>query len=65
MWRSRKNKIKRLKASNGQWCDDPSEMAEMACQFFKDLYTKHEFVLPDELVSLFSEKVSAEMNAQL
>jgi len=24
IWRSRKNRIKRLKAENGQWCDDPS-----------------------------------------
>jgi len=34
VWRSRKNKIKKLKADNGQWCDDPAGMAGMTSHFF-------------------------------
>ena len=65
VWRSRKNKIKRLKASNGQWCDDPLEMANMAKQFFQNMYQKDEHVMPDQLINLYSEKVTANMNELL
>ena len=62
MWRSRKNKIKKLKGDNGQWCDNPTVMANMASQFFQNLYTKDEHVDPECMVNLFSEKVTIEMN---
>ena len=62
MWRSRKNKIKKLKGDNGQWCDNPTVMANMASQFFQNLYTKDEHVDPECMVNLFSEKVTTEMN---
>jgi len=62
VWRSRKNKIKKLKADNGQWCDDPAGMAGMASHFFQNLYKKDDHVTPDHMVNMFSEKVTAEMN---
>ena len=65
VWRSRKNRIRRLKACNGQWCDDPSQMASMATDFFGSLYTKDDNVNPDLLISLLDERISGEMNAVL
>jgi len=55
VWRSRKNRIRRLKAANGQWCDDPRQMAAMATDFFSSLYTKDDSVVPEHLVSLCNE----------
>jgi hypothetical protein len=52
VWRSRKNRIRRLKADNGQWCDDPVQMAAMATDFFKALYTRDANVTPEHLVLL-------------
>src|SRR6185437_6783425 len=46
VWRSRKNRIRRLKANNGQWCDDPKQMAAMAQDFFKSMYTRDDNVDP-------------------
>jgi hypothetical protein len=37
--RSKKNKIKLLQMENGQITKDKKEMAAMACNFFKELYT--------------------------
>ena len=56
IWRSRKNRIKRLKAENGQWCDDPSAMTSMAKDFFQALYSPDEEVNPDSLTSLIDER---------
>lgn len=65
IWRSRKNRIRRLKASNGQWCDDPVQMAAMAQDFFKSLYSRDDNVNPEALVSLLQQGVSSEMNEML
>jgi len=65
IWRSRKNRIKRLKADNGQWCDDPSVMASMAEEFFRSLYSRDDGVDSDSLTSIIEERVSEDMNTQL
>ena len=65
VWRARKNRIRRLKASNGQWCENPDQMAAMATAFFKDLYTKDTGVIPDHLVSMLHARVTNEMNDEL
>jgi len=36
VWRSRKNKIKKLKADNGQWCDDPARNGRHGISFFSE-----------------------------
>ena len=38
--RARKNRIKKLKDSNGEWCENSKQMQRMASNFFKDLYTR-------------------------
>ncbi|RLN35951.1 hypothetical protein C2845_PM03G26230 [Panicum miliaceum] len=64
-WRARKNKIKGLRNDDGFWCTEPQEMASMAKMFFENLYERDDQVLPDEMVQLFEQKVSAEMNEAL
>jgi len=54
-----------LKASNGQWCDDPDQMAAMATDFFQALYTKDTNVRPAHMVSLLDTRVNDEMNDDL
>ena len=39
-WRARKNKIRKLKQSDGTWTSDTSCMVGMVNNFFADLYTK-------------------------
>ena len=34
-WRSRKNKIKKLRKGNGEWCDDREEMSALTRDFFR------------------------------
>jgi len=65
IWGSRKNKIRKLKASNGQWCDNPNQLAAMATDFFRALYTKDANVEPDHLVSMLDTRVTDEMNDDL
>lgn len=61
-WRARKNKIKRLKNGHGQWCENQAEMAQLASDFFLELYTKDDIVFPDTVIRLFEEKVTDDMN---
>ena len=65
VWRARKNKIKKLKDSNGDWCDNPKQMQKMATEFFTDLYTADLSVEPDDLIHLIEPKISADMNEDL
>jgi hypothetical protein len=65
VWRSRKNRIRRLKANNGQWCDDPKQMAAMAQDFFKSMYTRDDNVDPEVLKQYLPERVSRDMNEKL
>lgn len=65
VWRAHKNKIKKLKRLDGEWCEDLVEMKEMASGFFRDLYTKDLEVAPAELLELLEVQLTDEMNDAL
>lgn len=65
VWRARKNKIKKLKNEEGQWCEDPRVLKEMASGFFRDLYRKDPGVLPAQLLDLVVAQVDEGMNEAL
>ena len=62
VWRERKNKIRKLKGADGSWCSDRSIMEGMVNDYFSSLYTKDPSVSPQEVVSLFDQCITAEMN---
>ena len=65
LWRSKKNKIKRLKKLDGSWCTDQAEMRHMAQQYFEEVFTRDDCLEPEELVNLVEAKVTDEMNLSL
>jgi hypothetical protein len=64
-WRSRKNKIKKLKRADGSWCDAPREMKSMAQDFFVDLFTTDPEVCPPQLLCHVEPKINEVMNEDL
>jgi hypothetical protein len=40
VWRARRNRIKRLKDTDGAWQEVPTEMERMATSYFKELFTR-------------------------
>jgi len=65
LWRSKKNKIKRLKKLDGSWCTDQAEMRHIAQQYFEEVFTRDDCLEPEELVNLVEAKVTDEMNLSL
>ncbi|KAK1678041.1 hypothetical protein QYE76_038889 [Lolium multiflorum] len=65
VWRARKNKIKKLKDDDGNWQSTPFDMERMATSYFKELFTRDPSLISDDLVGLFQEKVTPEMNEAL
>jgi hypothetical protein len=47
-WRRSKNRIERLKDSNGIWMDDPEDIKNLAQDFFTNLYGRDHMVNPDK-----------------
>jgi hypothetical protein len=65
VWRARRNKIKRLKDSDGIWKDQPPDMENMALSYFQELFTKDPSLNSEELIGLTQGKVTPEMNHDL
>ena len=65
VWRARKNKIKKLKDPDGDWCEDPKQMQRMASDLFSNLYTADPNVQPAELIDLIEPKLTDLMNQDL
>jgi hypothetical protein len=65
VWRARRNKIKRLKDSDGNREDEPPDMESMASAYFQELFTTDPMLNSDEPISLTQEKVTPEMNQDL
>jgi hypothetical protein len=65
VWRARKNRIKKLRESNGDWHESRSELEQLAFNFFKSLYEAGPRVCSNELLELVGAKVTDEMNTQL
>jgi len=65
VWRARKNKIRKLKGADGNWCSDRSTMEGMVNNYFSNLYTNDPSVYPQEVVSLFDQCITPEMNETL
>jgi hypothetical protein len=65
IWRAQKNRIKKLRDSNGDWHESRSELEQLAFNFFKSLYEVDPGVCPNELLDLVGTKVTDEMNTQL
>jgi hypothetical protein len=64
-WRQKKNRISKLKRSDGSWATDPVEMGQMASSFFQNLYAKEDNLEPDIVLGLMNACVTDEMNAKL
>jgi hypothetical protein len=64
-WRSRKNKIKKLKRVDGTWCDAPGELKRMTRDIFVDLFTSDDAVCPSQVLCHVEPKINATMNEDL
>jgi hypothetical protein len=64
-WRSRKNKIKKLKRADGSWCDAPNKLKSMAWDFFVDLFTADPEVCPRRVLCHVEPKINQVMNEDL
>jgi hypothetical protein len=64
-WRAIKNKIKKLKRTDGSWCNTPNEMQCMAREFFVDLFKAYPEVSPSQVLDHIAAKVSDSMNDNL
>jgi hypothetical protein len=64
-WRSRKNKMKKLKRGDGSWCDTLNEMRCMAQDYFVDSLTVDPEVCPSQVLSHVEPKVTELMNEGL
>lgn len=64
-WRAKKNKIKKLKTSDGQLTENKIVMENMATRFFKQLCTKDDNVVPETLLNLVQPKITQEINDDL
>ena len=63
--RRRKNLIKALQRPDGQVTDDPTEMQQLALEFYKNLYTSEGIQGLQEVLEHVPVKVTAAMNASL
>jgi cyanate lyase len=64
-WRARKNKIKKLKKTDGTFTEDPREMKDLSVAFFADLYKMDEGVSPHQVLSLVEPREMQDMNLGL
>lgn len=64
-WRARRNRIKRLKDDNGEWCANQQNMEGMVNDYFRNLYTKDPCVAPQGIVGLFEQCILDDVNADL
>jgi hypothetical protein len=64
-WRARKNKIKKLKKTDGTFTEDPREMKDLSVAFFADLYKMDEGASPHQVLSLVEPREMQDMNLGL
>lgn len=64
-WYQKKNSISMLKDESRQWVDKQEDIQSMTTSFFKDLYTRDENVIPQEVLEMLTAKVTPEMNEGL
>jgi hypothetical protein len=64
-WRHKKNRIRKLKRSDGTVTVDTGEMEDMARNFFKNLYTREENTDPSIITDLVQNCVNDEINERL
>jgi hypothetical protein len=65
VWRARKNRIKKLRDDNGAWQDNVQVMGQMATNYFKNLFEADASIVPDPVLELFEEKITAKKNEKL
>jgi hypothetical protein len=63
--RARKNKIKKLKHTNGSYAENNEEIKGIVTTFFKNLYTNDRTVNPSVILDLVQGGVTDEMNGEL
>lgn len=65
VWRARKNKILKLRDTDGNIQTAPDALERMATLYFKEMYTKDPSLDPNAIIQLFDKQVTKEMNAML
>jgi hypothetical protein len=65
IWRARKNKVKKLKDSQGEWQEEPAVMERMTNSFFKELFTRDLSLNANDVSQLIENKVTEQMNNAL
>jgi hypothetical protein len=65
IWRGRKNKIKKLRAPDGNWMDGEAELGNLITDYFRSMYLRENLSQQEEVINLFSPKVTDEMNGRL
>jgi len=63
--RRKRNRIQRLKKSDGQFTEDESELKSIVSRFYEDLYSSEGMEDMDMVLSTVPVKVTAEMNSKL
>jgi hypothetical protein len=64
-WRSKKNRIRKLKHPDGTWTQDTQEMEDLARDFMQNLYTRDEGINPNITTDLLQARINGEMNDKL
>lgn len=64
-WRARKNKFKGLLDAEGRFQTAHHIMSGMALAYFQNLFEADQTLLPETVVPLFAEVITAEMNTKL
>jgi hypothetical protein len=62
VWRAKKNRIKKLKQDDGNWCTNQREMQQMAVAYFSNLFMQDENIHPEGVADLFDECITPAMN---
>jgi hypothetical protein len=65
VWRARKNKIKGFQDDEGVWHTNGDHMKTMATEYFQNIFSADPDILPEHVLNLFEEKVTADMNIKL
>jgi hypothetical protein len=64
-WRSKKNRIRKLKRPDGTWTQDTQEMEDLARDFMQNLYTREDGINPNIITDLLQARINGEMNDKL
>ncbi|GMJ10541.1 hypothetical protein like AT1G43760 [Hibiscus trionum] len=64
-FRQKKNRVRKLRRSDGSWEDDEAAMANMAKEYFSDIFTSEAVENPDSILELIPRSISSTNNACL